>query len=1075
MYKILLTVAVMLIGIIDSQAFTVDGLNYSVDGTVATVTGATSKSITRLTIPATVTYGGKTYTVDKLSGTAFHDYTSLKELVIEDSETYLGSQSYINKLGHNVLGNPFDGCPLEKVYVGRNLAKRIGAGKYEGDITPINTTAENMDLTLAGKTTFIINSIAEYAGLSFSNKTYIKSLTIGGNVVNVYHDAFKGCTGLKKITLLPGEANLNLLEDNIFLDCPIDTVIVHRENIEGYAFPTTRRINEVVLASDLRHFSDCLKFLGTTLFTNVIIEDSDQPLEIAGGNPIFMNCTVDSIYFGRNLTGEQGNIKANASFKHAEFGPKITEIDDYFVGFQHSLESVKLSQNVTSIKLHSFAQTAISEIEMPESLTEIGESAFSYCEKLKKAVLPGKLETIKNAAFYKTALQEIVLPASLKSIGYGAFENCTDLKNVIISDSDQPLEIAQGDAVFSHCSIDSIYFGRYLSGEQINIKTGATFKHAEFGPEITEIDDYFVRDQKSLESVKLSENVTEINFAAFYQTGISEIKLPASLIRIENSALKECPLKNIYCFSSTPSTCADKDVFSDEAYENTVVTVPPGSKKTYRNAEVWKLFKNLQSEGGGFKVTATYDNRFGKVELNGSSAASIAVDEDEPLTVAIYPAEGYKITSLTVNGADMTGMLVDNRLTYATIDSNFDINVEFGIITFAITLPADLSGGRIAINGADEIPSTIEYGSRIEIAAIPDRGHYLESISVNGTDVTSRLDENGVYTIEGVTADVTIDALFSPIILTVTATNSTGYGTVTLNGVGGECKVEFGKPLVIGIIPRNEGCYLKSLMVNDIDVTDKVSDGAYRIESVESDVNVESVFSIHTYTVEFEYDSSRGSILPGIAVEGNSVTVEHGSSLSLHIIPAEGYETATVTLDGKDVTDRIEPDETFTIANITADHRVQATFDIKRIRLNVLGLQGGILAMRYDYGTEATIIVEAEEGWEFNSLSIGDTLMTDLMPDNSYTTPALTDDTDVSVVFKQTGSGISSTDDDNAVTVYAHRQTVTVRGARDGEPVEIFDVSGTPVYRGTEHVIDVNRTGVYLVCVAGHTFKVMLR
>ena len=340
MKKSLLAVVLMVMAAIHAYAFTVDGLNYSASGTVATLTGATSKSITKLTIPATVTYGGKTYTVDHISGTAFHNYTSLRELIIEDSDTYIASDQYTDSHGWGVLGHPFEGCPLEKVYVGRNLADRISEGTYRGDITPISSTAESMDLTIAGKSTFIMSGGLS-ANQSFDGKN-IRSLTIGGNVVNIYKAAFKNCTNLKKVTFLPGSEPLDMTQSEIFDNCPLDTLKIHRGNITPHIISRHASINTIILASDLSLFNFDFSHYATKV-TNVIFEESDEPLEVDNSFRFSYNLSVDSIYFGRYLSGNTGAMKGNASFSHAEFGPKVTSIDEYFVRDQTSLKSVKLS------------------------------------------------------------------------------------------------------------------------------------------------------------------------------------------------------------------------------------------------------------------------------------------------------------------------------------------------------------------------------------------------------------------------------------------------------------------------------------------------------------------------------------------------------------------------------------------------------------------------------------------------------------------------------------------------------------------------------------------------------------
>lgn len=580
-------------------------------------------------------------------------------------------------------------------------------------------------------------------------------------------------------------------------------------------------------------------------------------------------------------------------------------------------------------------------------------------------------------------------------------------------------------------------------------------KNVEFGPAYTEIGDFFNANANSLEY----------------------INLPESVIKVSSSTFSGCiNIKKIHSHTKTPPLCESDYTFPTEVYDTALLTVPAGSKKAYRAAEVWKLFKNIQSEGGGFKVTVTCDSSLGEVALNGSNVAEITVDGDEPLTVAVTPIEGYKVTKVTVNGADVTASLVDNAINYESIDSNMDIAVEFGIITFAVNLPAELTGGRIIVNGQEAAPATVDYGSRLEIAAVADRGYELTAFSVNGTDVTASLDENGTYVIESVTADINVEVAFDPIVYTVTAVNLTDFGTLTLNGEPGDCKVAFGQPLVIGVMPRDEGCYLVSLTVDGTDVTANVIGGTYTVETVESDMTVEAVFGFYTYTVTLGYDPAMGTIIPDLPGGDSDVTVAHGTTLHLTILPAEGYEIATVTLDGNDVTGRVDDDGVLTLENITAPHRVEATFEIKRVRLSVLGLQGGQLAMRYDYGTEVTLLVEPEDGWEFHSLTVGDTTVTELEPDGSYTTPALTDDTAVSVVFKLAGqSGANAPAEARMITVATRGTTVIVTGAREGETVEIFDTAGVTLYRGTDHEIDLNRQGIHIVRVSAQTFKVMLK
>ena len=1209
MRQIYLAVVMIVMAVLRAGAgsFTVGGVTYSTSGGVATVTGASNKSITKLTIPATVTYGGATYPVNFISGNAFWGYNSLRELVIEDSDTYIGSKRYNAR-----FGDPFKGCPIEKAYVGRNLALKSGAG-YQEDLTPISSSAL-MDLTIAGKATFITTGMTN--GLTFMDNTSVKTLTIGGDVTQVNNYAFNGCSNLRKVTILPGDTTISFSSDNIFTGCPIDSLIVGRD-IAKSSKCGGAQMHTVVITDDISNLSENM-FSYCSSLKYVVMSDSKEMLSTSSVyNNMFNGCVLDSVYIGRPYT--VSSMFPGAKVKKVIYGPLMERVESLSFLNHKELEQVVFTDNITEIGENAFnGCTSLTEVRLPQSLKVIGRNAFSGCSSLERADLTPNIDTIGSGAFRSTGLKAVTIPKSVKSLGENVFNNCSSLKYVVMSDSKEMLSTSSVyNNMFNGCVLDSVYIGRPYTVS--SMFPGAKVKKVIYGPLMERVESLSFLNHKELEQVVFTDNITEIGENAFNGcTSLTEVRLPQSLKVIGRNAFSGCSsleradltpnidtigsgafrstglktvtipksvksidgavydylslesfiiedgeneltlgvdykhpicksgsidsvyigrnltnptyllgecrvvrkievgemvaeietllgsdiyscrktlkyvglpstlvklgdavfsgcynIDSIHIAAKLPPVCTSTRLFDNQVYSDATLIVPAGSKRAYREAEVWKLFKNIQSEGGGFKVTVRADTAYGEVLLNGSNLSEITVDEDEPLTVGFSTVEGYSISKVTVNGVDVTSLIVDGMLRYESIDSNMEIDVTFSIITFKLSVPADLTGGHILVNGDDVVSSTVNYGSRLEISVVPHKGYTLKSMTVSGVDVTTSLTENQTYIINRVTSDVVVQAVFEPIVYTVSAVATTDYGTLTLNGIAGDCRVAFGSPVVIGVTPAHEGCYLESLTVDGTDVTAFVENGVYTIESVESDIAVEAVFGIRMYAVDFVFDSERGYIYSDLFGSDTSGSVAHGSKLLLVIRPAEGFEIESVLLDGVDVTSHLTDNGELVIESVKGPHRVEAVFAVRRLRLNILGLEGGKLAMRYDYGSPVTMFVEPADGWKFHSITVDDDVVTVLDYDNSYTIPSLTDDATVSVVF-QLDHPVGIETLTHNITVSAHQRTITIIGASEGEMVEIYDTSGLHLYHGSEHVINLNRQGIFIVCVASRTFKVML-
>ena len=114
------------------------------------------------------------------------------------------------------------------------------------------------------------------------------------------------------------------------------------------------------------------------------------------------------------------------------------------------------------------------------------------------------------------------------------------------------------------------------------------------------------------------------------------------------------------------------------------------------------------------------------------------------------------------------------------------------------------------------------------------------------------------------------------------------------------------------------------------------------------------------------------------------------------------------------------------------------------------------------------------EGWSINTATFNGSDITGLLNNGLFTTPVITGDSEISVVFSKF-TDIKSTPSNSDIKVYASSNTITITGVSANEPVSVYDTNGVRVAFGTGNGnIQVNGNGVYFVKAEGQTFKVCM-
>lgn len=614
-----------------------------------------------------VNFVGDTHSFTSIGDNAFAGAKNLTECVVPETVTSIGSDA-------------FDGCTLGsdplKNLAASSEAVKIGANAYKGnkfadvtipegytdiadgtflDCTSLATLnkASGVDLVLGNiktigseafkNTKLNFDPIAatedtlESVGKgAFENCTAIPSVVYpsGTGVSKIEADTFKGCTGLKIVTI-PEE--IKQIDSNSFkgdttlttvtLPNSITTVVPDNTSDNGQisssAFDGCARIKTASLPASLTGDAN-----GTTTPSDFVLsasKDSLKELTVTGDS--------DNVTVGTALQGA-------AKLEKVVIGAGITAIgttDLAFAGTLVSLDDTRPKGAFSDCK-------NLSSVTLPDGLTVIGDGSFQETGKLQYVSVPSSVTTIGRNAFANSGLESDPLSGATGaiSIASGAFAGCNKLPSVtlpsgvtVINDSvfkgcssltDPDLANSTVTTIGDHAYEDCISLGADVSGKKtLDLPSTVTkigtdaFRNTGLekiaikvptsaSPDITTVSlgECAFADNTKLESVSIAdkaittipsnafsgctslkvmsvpEGVKTIDSQAFAgDTSLNKVTLPSSIEKITDikvDAFKDCPVTELVLPAHLTNLTADEKAYLKELFPHvTTVTVQPSS------------------------------------------------------------------------------------------------------------------------------------------------------------------------------------------------------------------------------------------------------------------------------------------------------------------------------------------------------------------------------------------------------------------------------------------------------------------------------------------------------------------
>lgn len=257
-------------------------------------------------------------------------------------------------------------------------------------------------------------------------------------------------------------------------------------------------------------------------------------------------------------------------------------------------------------------------------------------------------------------------------------------------------------------------------------------------------------------------------------------------------------------------------------------------------------------------------------------------------------------------------------------------------------------------NGSITGANSVNYNGNYTFTVIPDDCYEIGIVTVNGNEVT--LNANNSYTIQNVTTEQTINATFTQISYTITASAGNG-GSITPSG---NVNVACGESQTFDIA-ENEGYIISDVLVDGQSVGTQSS---YTFSDIDSNHTISATFEVipaGEIVININVDTEGGSVSPL-----GTQTITEGDDFTFTVTPDDCYEVGSVTVNGNEVS--LDENNSYTIANVTEPQSINATFNRLSYIITASASEGGTITpsgnVEINCGDNKEFVITANEGYE---------------------------------------------------------------------------------------------------------------
>ena len=348
--------------------------------------------------------------------------------------------------------------------------------------------------------------------------------------------------------------------------------------------------------------------------------------------------------------------------------------------------------------------------------------------------LPQFCERVTN--FKDTKVGTINFNANLKTIGDMAFARCTMLKSLYI-----PASVSNiNTSAFYECS-------------------GIEKVEWEAGSQLTRISQ-LAFGNTSISEVTLPDNCKTIDGWAFQVTPMRKVVLPRNFETIYGNAfLSTADTLHVFvqnCLASTKTVYGGSSSSSFSARKKVIIHIPVGTLRAFQQVPTWASYQLEEDEAMGCEhlidVTIQRPDS-GTVDIVGATQLRPGLwttSDRNDITIKCKPIAGNEVFYCTVDGVDVTDQFnSDWELTIPAVDHDIEVYIGFARVKTYVPL--------VLKQDVDNNVTVLVYNKEpLKLNFTPDPGWWIHSITINGKDITKKLDGYGDVTIRKVNGEIIV-------------------------------------------------------------------------------------------------------------------------------------------------------------------------------------------------------------------------------------------------------------------------------------------------------------------------------